>query len=333
MSCKQVIIDVLSGKQPPYVPWNFSFTKDAQEKLITHFGIPDLNIVTRPHLAGVSAYPPHIPVGNELYRDAYGVIWNRSRDKDIGVTENCLLNEPLLNNLKLPDPADQTQIKLLSEVCRQEQDKFIVYNIGFSLFERAWTLRSMENLMMDFYLNPGFVHELLDALADHNICMIRRALACNIDAVMFGDDWGQQRGLIMGPDLWRTFIKPRLSRMYQAVKRAGKFVFIHSCGDVDELFPELADCGLDCFNPFQPEVMDVEDLMIRYRGTLAFYGGISTQKSLPFGSTEDVRTEVRKMIRLGKQGGYILSPAHSIPGDVPLANMLAMIEEVIKSAQ
>ena len=77
--------------------------------------------------------------------------------------------------------------------------------------------------------------------------------------------------------------------MYAAVREAGKFVMIHSCGDVDELFDDLIAIGLNCFNPFQPEVMDVYELLPRYRGRLAFHGGLSTQRTLPFGSAEDVR--------------------------------------------
>ena len=115
----------------------------------------------------------------------------------------------------------------------------------------------MERLMIDFYDAPDFVHELLGAIADYNIAQVRKALEYDIDAVYFGDDWGQQHGLQMGPRTWHEFIYPQLKRMYAAVREAGKFVMIHSCGDVDELFDPLVAAGLNCFNPFQPEVMDV----------------------------------------------------------------------------
>ena len=152
----------------------------------------------------------------------------------------------------------------------------------------------------------------------------------DIDAVYFGDDWGQQRGLITGkpglgtsssPGPARPHVRrracwagnqvpddPFLRRRRRAVRRPGRSL------------------GVNCFNPFQPEVMDVAELMGRFRGRLTFFGGLSTQKTLPYGSVEDVRAETRRLIELGRPGGYILSPAHAVESDVPLENMLAFIQ-------
>jgi len=182
--------------------------------------------------------------------------------------------------------------------------------------------------MMDFYDHPEFVHGLLNRIADYNLAQVQEALKYDIDAVYFGDDWGQQQGLQMGAKLWREFFRPALQRMYRAVRQAGKFVMIHSCGDVDELFDDLIDLGLNCFNPFQPEVMDIWSLLPQYRGRLAFHGGLSTQRTLPFGTVQEVRHEVDRLMALGRDGGYILAPAHDVEGDVPLENMLAAIEQV-----
>ena len=133
---------------------------------------------------------------------------------------------------------------------------------------------------------------------------------------------------VVRPGVWREFIYPVLKRMYGLVRRAGKFVFIHSCGDVDELFDELIEAGVNCFNPFQPEVMDVYDLLRRYRGRLAFHGGLSTQRTLPRGSVEDVKAQTRRLLEAGAEGGYIFSPAHAVEGDVPIENMLAFLDVV-----
>jgi len=116
--------------------------------------------------------------------------------------------------------------------------------------------------------------------------------------------------------------------MYSVVGEADKYVMIHSCGDVDELFDYLIEIGVNCFNPFQPEVMDVTSLIHQYRGRLAFHGGLSTQRTLPYGSVDDVRRETSYLLELGRGGGYIFAPAHDVEGDVLLENMLAFIEIV-----
>jgi uroporphyrinogen decarboxylase len=252
-------------------------------------------------------------------------VWDRTVDKDIGTTCEYPLAEPRLEGYRFPalqEPAQEFRSAL-----EANRDKAIQFDIGFSLFERAWTLRGMERLLMDFIERPDFAHQLLDAICEHNLGLIEWGLQFNPDLVYFGDDWGQQHGLIMGPRLWREFIKPRLKRMYARVREAGKLVSIHSCGDVDELFDDLVEIGLSLFNPFQPEVMDIVALRKKYEGRLAFHGGMSIQKVLPFGTPAEVQRETRRLLsELGRGGGYIFAPAHDMPGDIPVQNVLAFME-------
>lgn len=327
MTKREVIRLVIEGKRPPYVPWSFKFTVEARELLVRCYGTEDLDAVLGNHLLRMGNDIGFFEdIGNHRVRDVFGVVWDRSIDKDIGNVVDPILTKANLSGYDFPDPVADRFFADIDAGIRKKGDLFRVFRIGFSLFERAWTLRGMENLMVDFIDQPGFVRDLLRSIADYNIAQISHALTYDIDAVYFGDDWGQQRGLLMGPQLWREFIRPELQRMYAVVREAGKYVFIHSCGDVDELFDDLIDIGVNCFNPFQPEVMDVFSLVPDYRGRLSFHGGLSTQRVLPFGTPDDVRGETEKLITLGEEGGFILSPAHAVEGDVPLENMLAFIE-------
>ncbi len=333
MQKREVVRMALAAKTPPYVPWSMGFTVEAAAKLRDHFGTNDLEDVLDNHFVRLGRDIGFFEdLGGDRLRDSFGVVWDRSIDKDIGTPESVLLAEPTLAGYDFPNPTDPRFFADIPEKLAKYGDRFRVFQIGFSLYERAWTLRGMENLMMDFHLHPDFAHELFRTIADYNIAQTREALKYDIDAVYFGDDWGMQRGIQMGPDVWREFIKPELARMYGVVKDAGKAVIIHSCGDVDELFDDLIELGLDCFNPFQPEVMDVAALMAQYHGRLAFHGGMSTQKTLPYGTVADVEAETRRLLELGSAGGYIFAPAHDVEGDVPLENMLAFIDVVQSQA-
>jgi uroporphyrinogen decarboxylase len=147
------------------------------------------------------------------------------------------------------------------------------------------------------------------------------------DGFYFGDDWGQQKGLIMGPALWREFIKPRMKRMYERAKLNDKYIFQHSCGDIHEIFSDVIEIGLDCYQTFQPEIYNIEKVKNEYGKDLTFWGGISTQQLLPYATSDDVKKETIRIMRImGKGGGYIAAPTHAVPGDVPPENILAMFE-------
>lgn len=135
----------------------------------------------------------------------------------------------------------------------------------------------------------------------------------------------------MGPHRWRKYIKPRMAKMFAKVKEAGKFVFLHSDGNLTAIFDDLIEIGLDVYNPLQPEIVDIFEIKKKYGDRLCFWGGIGLRSTLFLDSPEAVRDNVQRIIEeIGTGGGFILAQAHpdGILGDVPLENIVALIETV-----
>ncbi len=329
MNNRERVLATLNHSQPDVIPYNIGFTHKARAAMVEFYGDPGFASKLGNCLAtlGCGVEGGWKEISPDIWEDEFGVQWDRTIDKDIGIVINCLVTPDNIGEYEFPDPDDPSRYTNYSKIPESNKESFFVASLGFSLFERAWTLAGMEDLLITMGTNPGFVHSLLDRILDYNLGIIENACSYDIDAMMFGDDWGQQSGLIMGAELWREFIKPRIREMYGLAKSKGKFVFIHSCGKVDEIFPDLIECGLDMFNPFQPEVIDVFEIKKTYGDVLSFYGGISTQKTLPYGTVDEVKDEVKRLIDVvGKNGGYVASPAHSIPADAKPENIAAMID-------
>jgi uroporphyrinogen decarboxylase len=327
---RERVLKAIRHEQPDRVPWHFTFTVPARKKAELHYGAGNLDEILGNHLA---PYRPHSFFLREIrpgyWRDEFGVVWNRTVDKDIGVVDEYHLKTRSLAGYTFPDPHDPKRYDKLPAFAAANADRFRYVSIAYTLFERAWSLRGMTDLMVDMMEAPEFVDELLDAITDYNCGVLEEVLRYDIDCVRLGDDWGQQHGLIFGGRLWRRFIKPRLARMYGMVKQAGKAVMIHCCGRVQELFPELIELGLDIFNPFQPEVMNPYEIKKQFGKELTFFGGMSVQKLLPFGTPQQIRGEAcRLMEQVGRGGGFIIAPSHDMPGDIPIENMVAFIETV-----
>ena len=184
---------------------------------------------------------------------------------------------------------------------------------------------------MDMVLNPGFVEDLLDALMHYYMAAIDQVVTYDVDACHFGDDWGSAQAPLMGPHHWRRFVKPRMAQMFARVKDAGKFVFLHSDGNLSLIFEDLIEIGLDVYNPLQPELLDIYAVKKEYGDRLCFWGGVGLRDTLLLSNPLSVRDQVRRMIdEMGAGGGLILAQAHpdGILADVPVENIAALIETV-----
>jgi len=327
---KERVLAALNHRQPDKTPYDIRFTVPAHAKMVDYFRDADFDSKLGNCFTWLRPHPPgarFVEVAGDIWADEFGVRWNRRVDKDIGVVCNRLVTPDNVAEFAFPDPDDPARYDFFDDVIAANRNTAVLMSLGFSLFERAWTLAGMENVMMAMVADKSFANKLLDRILEFNLRIIENACAHDVDIFRFGDDWGQQQGLLMGPDLWREFIKPRFKQMCDLVKSNGKVTMLHCCGKVDEIFADLIECGLDIFNPFQPEVMDVFEIKNTYGGALTFYGGISIQRTLPFGTVQQVKDEVKKLIDVvGENGGYIASPSHDIPGDARTDNIAAMIE-------
>ena len=184
-------------------------------------------------------------------------------------------------------------------------------------------------------LNPGFVQALLEPLVHSYICLIDKISQYPFDGIRFADDWGYQRGILLGAERWRRFLKPHLAQMYARVHEAGKYVLSHCCGSIVEILPDLIEIGLDVYESVQPEAINNSpyELKRQFGGQITFWGGLGSQSTIPFGTPDEIRAEVTKLCReMGRGGGYILSPAKALQPETPTENAAAVVEAFLQQA-
>ncbi|MBN1558113.1 MAG: hypothetical protein JW951_08205 [Lentisphaerae bacterium] len=199
-------------------------------------------------------------------------------------------------------------------------------------FETACWKRGYDRIAMDLALEPDLVRALFDIWLEEKRHVTEdyiKPLAPYIDIFVFGDDLGMQSGPFMSPEMFRDLIKPYMAEAYSAVHAAApdSFIMHHSCGSIYALLDDLIDIGIDVMNPTQPNAKDMtpEKLKARGGGRMAFHGGMDLQDLLPYGTPEEVRAEAERRMRvLGAGGGYLCAPAHTLPDDVPVENIIAM---------
>lgn len=193
-------------------------------------------------------------------------------------------------------------------------------------------LFGFEQALFLFASQPSLIEAAISHIEEFTQEFARRMIDSTrglADIFYYGDDFATQRGMMVSPAQWRRLLKPTYRRVFEQARRAGLKVWFHSCGAFRPVLPDLIECGMDVWETVQAHLKgnDPEGLKRDFGRDLAFYGAINTQNTLPSGSPEDVRREVRERIRiLGAGGGYICGPDHGIMPDVPIENVLALIE-------
>ncbi len=212
-----------------------------------------------------------------------------------------------------------------------DRDLAVMGEMACTIFESSWGMRGMENLLMDFTLNPELAEAILDKVFKLRLEQAKRYASVGVDVLRLGDDIGQQTGLIMSPEAWRKWIKPRFADIISAAKaiKPDILVFNHCDGEATSLIPEWIEIGVDILNPVQPECMDPKQVKKDFGDRLSFWGTVGTQTTMPFGTPDDVRKVVKERIEtVGEGGGLLIAPTHILEPEVPWENIIAFFEAV-----
>jgi hypothetical protein len=195
----------------------------------------------------------------------------------------------------------------------------------------------MEETLTSLLAAPARIEAALDRIAHLILGFSGRMMDSapqGPDIFWFGDDFASQQGMLLSPDLWRRFLKPVYAKIFGLAKQRGMKVWFHSCGTFRAVLSDLVDIGMDIWETVQAHLPgnDPVELKREYGRDITFYGGINSQSTLPHGTTDQVRAEVRDRVRvLGKGGGYICSSDHAILPGVPFENVAAMVDEARKT--
>lgn len=266
------------------------------------------------------------------WKDEWGTGWE---DNGHGArTEAYPLSQgyELLAGYVFPDPHLAGRFNDVDEQLKGRESRYVLAAVWFTLFERLWMLRGFENMLVDPYTHEREFCRLRDHIVEYNLAIIDEWLERGINAVFFSDDWGSQSGLLMNPDDWRRFYKPSYKRMFERVRSGRAHVWMHLCGDITAILPDLIEIGLNVLNPIQPQAMDVRRLSREFGGKVCFNGGVDVQGTLIRGTPDDVRREVLELVDLfGRfNGGYIGGTSHSVMPETPLDNVIAMYDAFLE---
>lgn len=341
MTPKERWLAVLNREKPDRLPMDYWATAETTEKMLRHLGCADeWALMERLHIdRPVTVTPdyigPPLPKDTDIYGCRRAVI---SYSSGAGAYTETVYH-PLAQYQTIAEieenytwpTADWYDYSQLSAQV-EGKEAYPIRGGGSEPFLIYKNLRGMEQAYMDLALNPEMVHYCLDKLFDfcyQNTTRIYEQLPGRVNISYIAEDFGGQEALLFSTAMIKTFFIPRMKRMIDLAHQAGAYAFFHSDGAIREIIPAMIEAGIDVLNPIQWRCpgMDRAALKRDFGDQLIFHGAVDNQKTMPFGSVDDVRQEVISHIEvLGAGGGYILAPCHNIQVISPPENVVAMYE-------
>jgi len=344
----------LNHNIPDRCPMQISFTPEFANRLMEDLEIKGRG-VHNPH-GGGNTYELERVLGEDMlltsvgwansyyqddkaYTDSWNVGWDvQPYETPFGtghyteIVSHPLSDKNAIKDYQAPDPSREEEYQAAAQMIRDFRDDYWIVGVTVTtIFETAWALRGYEQLMLDMAQDPDLANQILDIPYYHHLYAAKRLAEMGVDMIWTGDDVGTQKRMLISPKMWRQYLKPRMANFIAEIKSINPNLKVayHTDGNVEPIIPELIEIGIDVLNPVQPASMDPARLKREFGDRLCFWGTIDIQKTLPFGTPEEVEAEVRKRLAtVGKRGGLILAPTHHVQLDTPLENFWAMVNTI-----
>lgn len=344
MTSRERVRCAIERRKPDRMPADFEGNKFIQDALIKRLGVKDHEELLQALQVDLRRIPASYGGTGPDELGYYTSVWGvRERARDPGDGRPIIV--PVFNEQTTveqvhahpwPDPA-RVDFSGIRAECEKYKGRYALYGAPWvPFFHEAPRMLGQENFYVMMISEPDVVQAIVDHIVDFGAALTRRFMEAAgglIDVAYFGNDFGTQRGLVISPEQWGRFIRRPLKRYFDAAHDYGCKVMQHSCGSVRAILPWLIEDGVDVINPIQvrAEGMAFEGLHRDFGARVAFYGGVDTQQTLPFGTPDDVLSQVREYGRLCRNGGYILAGSQVLIEDIPLDNILAMYEPGLRA--
>jgi uroporphyrinogen decarboxylase len=238
---------------------------------------------------------------NRATWDDWGCRWARTEKNNMGqVVESPLANWSALDDYRPPDPTNAFYFERIEPELRKAGDRYVAVTSHFCLFERLHMLHGFAGTMQDFYLEPKRIHRVLDMVLDFTVrrfAELHRRFENAIHGIFITDDWGTQQGTFVRPETFEEFFAERYRQLFDVMHDYGWHVILHSCGRVNAFVPRLIELGVDVLNMQQPQCYGLVEFGEQFRGKVCFLTTADIQSTLPRGKEQEVREEVRQLVR------------------------------------